>query len=249
MTTSPRRSRSCPAARPRTSPPGSAGSAREARLVARRTDDAGGRLIAGELERARRRAGRAAGRAASARAPWSPWSRPTGRARSRATAARRGRSGPDDVDAAMVAGADVLHVAGYTLLRDPGAEAALLLAEAARRYGARVSVDLSTAHGIAELGREEMRSARGRARTRRRVRQRGRGGGVRGAARRALGRQARRARLHGRAGRRARRARGHRGRRASSTPRAPAMPSRRASCSRAIPSAPRSAGRPPRPAA
>ena len=31
------------------------------------------------------------------------------------------------------------------------------LAEAARRYGARVTVDLSTAHGIAELGRDEMR--------------------------------------------------------------------------------------------
>jgi sugar/nucleoside kinase (ribokinase family) len=57
----------------------------------------------------------------------------------------------------MVAGADVLHVAGYTLLRAPGAEAALLLARAARRYGARVSLDLSTAHGIAELGRLTMR--------------------------------------------------------------------------------------------
>ena len=31
------------------------------------------------------------------------------------------------------------------------------LADAARRYGARVTVDLSTAHGIAELGRDEMR--------------------------------------------------------------------------------------------
>ena len=86
---------------------------------------------------------------ASARAPWSPSSRPTARARSRATAARRATLGPDDVDESMVAGADVLHVAGYTLLRAPGAEAALRLAEAARRYGARVTVDLSTAHGIA----------------------------------------------------------------------------------------------------
>ena len=31
------------------------------------------------------------------------------------------------------------------------------LAEAARRYGARVTVDLSTAHGIAQLGPGEMR--------------------------------------------------------------------------------------------
>ena len=43
------------------------------------------------------------------------------------------------------------------LLRAAGAEAALRLAQAARRYGARVTVDLSTAHGIAELGRETMR--------------------------------------------------------------------------------------------
>jgi sugar/nucleoside kinase (ribokinase family) len=58
----------------------------------------------------------------------------------------------------MLAGAEALHVAGYTLLRGPGAEAALWLAGAARRYGARVSVDLSTAHGIAQLGRDEMRT-------------------------------------------------------------------------------------------
>jgi sugar/nucleoside kinase (ribokinase family) len=57
----------------------------------------------------------------------------------------------------MLAGADVLHVAGYTLLREPGAEAAVRLAEAARRYGARLSVDLSSAHGIAELGPDIMR--------------------------------------------------------------------------------------------
>ena len=96
--------------------------------MARRTDDAAGRLIAGELERPRRRAGGADRRAASARAPWSRSSRPTARARSRATAARPASSGPDDVDEAMLAGADVLHVAGYTLLRAPGAEAALRLA-------------------------------------------------------------------------------------------------------------------------
>jgi sugar/nucleoside kinase (ribokinase family) len=57
----------------------------------------------------------------------------------------------------MVVGGEVLHVAGYTLLRGPGAEAAMLLAGAARRYGARVSLDLSTAHGIAQLGRATMR--------------------------------------------------------------------------------------------
>ena len=76
----------------------------------------------------------------------------------RTLASDRGASGtlgPGDVDASMADGADVLHVAGYTLLRDPGPRRCL--ANAARRYGARVTVDPSTAHGIAELGREEMR--------------------------------------------------------------------------------------------
>ena len=68
-----------------------------------------------------------------------------------------GELGPGDVGEGMLAGAVVLHVAGYTLLRDAGAEAALLLARAARRYGARVTADLSTAHGIEQLGRERMR--------------------------------------------------------------------------------------------
>jgi sugar/nucleoside kinase (ribokinase family) len=128
----------------------------DARLVARRAGDATGRLIAAEIERLGVElagpvvAGGTTGTVVALVAPDG----------TRTLASDRGAAGglaPDDVDEAMLAGADVLHVAGYTLLRDAGAEAAVLFAEAARRYGARVTVDLSTAHGIARLGREEMR--------------------------------------------------------------------------------------------
>jgi sugar/nucleoside kinase (ribokinase family) len=128
----------------------------EARLVARRADDAAGRLIAAEAERlgvglagpvlAGGRTGIVVALAA-----------PDG---SRTLASDRGSAGelgPGDVEEDMLAGAAVLHVAGYTLLRDGGAQAALRLARAAHRYRARVSVDLSTAHGIEQLGRDEMR--------------------------------------------------------------------------------------------
>jgi sugar/nucleoside kinase (ribokinase family) len=128
----------------------------EARLVARRTDDAGGRLIAAELER----------RGIELAGPLVPGERtgsvvalvaPDGARTLASDRGAAGELGAGDVDDAMVAGADVLHVAGYTLLRAPGAEAALRLAAAARRYGARVTVDLSTAHGITLLGPAEMR--------------------------------------------------------------------------------------------
>jgi sugar/nucleoside kinase (ribokinase family) len=127
-----------------------------ARLVARRADDPAGRLIAAEVERlgvdlagplvAGGRTGTVVALAA-----------PDG---SRTLASDRGAAGelgPGDVGDALLEGAGVLHVAGYTLLRDGGSQAALRLAGAARRYGARVTVDLSTAHGIAQLGRDEMR--------------------------------------------------------------------------------------------
>lgn len=128
----------------------------EARLIARRTDDAAGRMIAGDLTARGVElagpvvAGERTGTVVALVAPDG----------TRTLASDRGASGTlgaDDVDVSMVADADILHVAGYTLLRDAGAAAAVLLAEGARRYGARVTVDLSTAHGIAQLGREEMR--------------------------------------------------------------------------------------------
>jgi ribokinase len=128
-----------------------------ARLVARRADDAAGRVVAAELERLGVElagpliTGERSGTVVALVAPDG----------TRTLASDRGAAGelgPGDVDEGLLTGADVLHVAGYTLLRAPGAEAALRLAGAARRYGARVSVDLSTAHGIAELGREGMRA-------------------------------------------------------------------------------------------
>jgi sugar/nucleoside kinase (ribokinase family) len=128
----------------------------EARLIARRADDVAGRLVTAEMARLGVElagpviAGERSGTVVALVAPDG----------TRTLASDRGAAGelgPGDVDESMLAGAAVLHVAGYTLLRETGAQAALRLAQAARRYGARVSVDLSTAHGIAELGREEMR--------------------------------------------------------------------------------------------
>jgi ribokinase len=128
----------------------------EARLIARRADDVAGRLVTAEMARLGVElagpviAGERSGTVVALVAPDG----------TRTLASDRGAAGelgPGDVDESMLAGAAVLHVAGYTLLRETGAQAALRLAQAARRYGARVSVDLSTANGIAELGREEMR--------------------------------------------------------------------------------------------
>ncbi|MDX6618845.1 MAG: hypothetical protein QOK36_1231 [Gaiellales bacterium] len=128
----------------------------EARLVARRAGDATGHLISAEIERFGVElsgpviAGGTTGTVVALVAPNG----------ARTLASDRGAAGelgPDDVDEGMLEGGDVLHVAGYTLLRDAGVRAAVLLAEAARRYGARVTVDLSTAHGIERLGPGEMR--------------------------------------------------------------------------------------------
>jgi sugar/nucleoside kinase (ribokinase family) len=129
----------------------------EARLIARRADDAAGRVIGAEMERlgvelagpvaVRERSGTVVALVA-----------PDGARTLASDRSASGELGPDDVDESMLVGAGVLHVAGYTLLRGPGAEAALRLAQAARRYGARVSVDLSTAHGIEQVGRDAMRT-------------------------------------------------------------------------------------------
>jgi sugar/nucleoside kinase (ribokinase family) len=129
----------------------------DARLIARRTDDAAGRLIADELDR---RGVDLAGPLVSGERTGSVVAlvAPDGTRTLASDRAAAGELGADDVDETMVAGADVLHVAGYTLLRGPGAEAASRLAQAARRYGARVTVDLSTAYGIAALGRKQMRT-------------------------------------------------------------------------------------------
>jgi sugar/nucleoside kinase (ribokinase family) len=52
---------------------------------------------------------------------------------------------------------DVLHLSGYSLLREPIAATAVLAARTARGYGARVSVDLSTWTLVDEAFRARVR--------------------------------------------------------------------------------------------
>jgi sugar/nucleoside kinase (ribokinase family) len=59
---------------------------------------------------------------------------------------------PDELDAAWLADADVLHLSGYSLMRTPIDEAALRAAELAHGAGARVSVDLSAWTRIRDFG-------------------------------------------------------------------------------------------------
>lgn len=59
---------------------------------------------------------------------------------------------PAELEPAWFAGADVIHVSGYSLLRTPIDEAALQAVELARGQGARVSVDLSAWPRIRDFG-------------------------------------------------------------------------------------------------
>jgi ribokinase len=59
---------------------------------------------------------------------------------------------PDEIEREWLAGADVLHLSGYSLMRTPIDAAALRAAELARAEGARVSVDLSAWTRIREFG-------------------------------------------------------------------------------------------------
>lgn len=56
---------------------------------------------------------------------------------------------PDELDPAWLEGCDWLHLTGYSLLRSPLAETA---AEAARAFGGRLSVDLSSWTAIRDFG-------------------------------------------------------------------------------------------------
>ena len=129
----------------RTSPPGRSSSARKGASSAsgqrRRKRDRGGRAR-GTGRRGRRAGRRRAKRhrrvAGGRRRPADDAHRP-GR---RAGAARRGaRDG-------LVRGCDVLHLSGYSLFRNPIAEAAAKAAGAVQTLGGRLSVDLSSATGI-----------------------------------------------------------------------------------------------------
>ena len=62
----------------------------------------------------------------------------------------------DEIDVRWLRGCDVLHVSGYALLDGPIAEAGARAAGAARAQGARISVDLASARGVAELGADRL---------------------------------------------------------------------------------------------
>jgi sugar/nucleoside kinase (ribokinase family) len=61
---------------------------------------------------------------------------------------------PADIDPAAIREADVLHVSGYCLFREPLARAAI----AAARQATRVSVDLASAHDIEMTGADRFRA-------------------------------------------------------------------------------------------
>lgn len=121
-----------------------------ARLIAARADDAIGEVLAADL----------AARGVDVRGPRVRGA--TGavvalldQSGERSMMSDRGVSpqfAPDDLDPEWFAGADRLHVTGYSLLADPIADAALRAARLARDAGARVSVDLSAAHLIGAHG-------------------------------------------------------------------------------------------------
>ena len=58
----------------------------------------------------------------------------------------------EEIDVRWLRGCDVLHVSGYAMLDGPIAQAAARAAGAARAQGARISVDLASARGIAGFG-------------------------------------------------------------------------------------------------
>jgi ribokinase len=111
----------------------------QARCIAKRGDDPAGELVAREL----------AARGVELVGPMGTG--PTGVVVSivgegdRSLASDRGVApsfAPEELDAAWV-DADVLHLSGYALLREPIAETARLAARLARERGARVSVDVA----------------------------------------------------------------------------------------------------------
>ena len=142
----------------------------EARLIARRADDPAGRLIAAEIELLGVELagpvieGATTGTVVALVAPDG----------ARTLASDRGAAGalaPGDVGAGMLAGADVLHVAGYTLLREAGIPGG----RAAGRGGTplRCSRDGRPLDGARDRAARSRRDAAAgaRARARRRVRE------------------------------------------------------------------------------
>jgi sugar/nucleoside kinase (ribokinase family) len=123
-----------------------------ARLLARRADDAAGRLLGEEL----------AGRGVEVNGPVREGSTGTVISIASSDARRtmltdRGVStdfAPEDLDAGWLVSCETFHVPAYSLTQEPIRATALTAAQAARRAGARLSVDLSSAAILAEGGPE-----------------------------------------------------------------------------------------------
>jgi sugar/nucleoside kinase (ribokinase family) len=126
----------------------------DARLVAKRADDAAGTLVAGEL----------AGRGVEVLGPSVAGVNgvvvslvePTGE---RTMATDRGVSPElraEELEMRWFAGCDWLHLTGYSLFRKPIDEAAAKAAGAVRGQGGRVSVDLSSWSMIRTFGSERL---------------------------------------------------------------------------------------------
>jgi sugar/nucleoside kinase (ribokinase family) len=62
----------------------------------------------------------------------------------------------EEIDVGWLNGCHVLHVSGYAMLDGPIAQAAAHAAGAARVQGARISVDLASARGIADFGGDRL---------------------------------------------------------------------------------------------
>jgi ribokinase len=122
----------------------------DARCIAKRGDDATGRLVAGDL----------AARGVDLVGPVGAGA--TGVIVSivsadgeRAMASDPGVAptlAPDDLDGSWLDGCDVLHISGYALLREPVSDAALLARHFAREHGALVSVDVAAWTEIRAFG-------------------------------------------------------------------------------------------------
>jgi sugar/nucleoside kinase (ribokinase family) len=121
----------------------------EARFVGRRGDDEAGRLVTSALE----------GYGVSVLGPAQgrngvvvSFVDPDG---TRSMASDRGVApelDPADLDPGWFEKCEILHVAGYSLLRSSIAEASVAAVKYARSAGARISVDLSTSTAIEEYG-------------------------------------------------------------------------------------------------
>jgi sugar/nucleoside kinase (ribokinase family) len=125
----------------------------EARFVGRRGDDPAAEIVTGAL-------------AAYGVEVVGPVGGPTGvvvsiaSAGDRTMASDRGVSPnlePRDLDAAWF-DCDVLHLSGYSLLRDPIASASVGAASLAREHGAQIAVDISTWTLVDEAFRERVRT-------------------------------------------------------------------------------------------